>query len=262
MLDPSARASQSGNVKSLVKALTVLEAFRGRERYLSLAEITAITGLDKSAVQRCTRTLCEIGYLEQDPKTRRYALGRRVLDLSYEYLRTNHLIARAAPFLMELRQTTGERIDLTIPDGLDVLYVFCLPSKRESLAAALIGNRTPFYISAGGRAMLSRMNEDEARDILERSDLKARTSKTLTKVEAIMKELRTARKKGYSFQAEEWRLTKMVAAAPVMDTEGRPIAAVHIAGSITDWTPADFERRMGPLAAATAGHISGEQANP
>lgn len=250
-----------GNVKSLVKALNVLEAFRGRGRYLSLTEITDITGLDKSSVQRCTRTLCEVGYLEQDPKTRRYALGRRVLDLSYEYLRSNRLIERAAPFLVELRKTARERIDFTIPDGLDVLYVFRLQSKSESLSAALVGLRAPLYSSSGGRAILSQMAEDEARDILRRSSLKARTAKTLTEVEAIMNEVRRARTKGYCIQVEEYRLTEMVVAAPVVDGQGRPVAAVHIAGSTTEWSPDDFERRMGPLVVATAGDISSGQGN-
>ena len=56
-------------VKSVEKAFTVLDAFRGRERYMALGEIAQAASLDKSAVQRLTRTLCAIGYLEQDPAT-------------------------------------------------------------------------------------------------------------------------------------------------------------------------------------------------
>ena len=48
-------------VRSVEKAFMVLEAFTNRERYLSLGTIAEVTGLDKSAVQRFTRTLRDAG---------------------------------------------------------------------------------------------------------------------------------------------------------------------------------------------------------
>ncbi|TVR07760.1 MAG: IclR family transcriptional regulator [Salinarimonadaceae bacterium] len=241
-----------------MKAVVVLEAFCNRERYLSLSDLVAITGLDKSSAQRCTRTLKELGYLEQHPKTRRYAIGRRVLDLSFAYLHSNPLIVRAAPIMIELRQTARERVDLSVLDGPDLIYVYRLQTKREALSAALVGKRIPVYSSAGGRALLARLSDDEAMAILAASDLQPRTPYTLSDPEAIMAEVRRARTKGYALQVGEWRPGEIAAAAAVTDQEGRPIAALHIAGSTTEWSPEDFERRMGPLVAAAAadiGHI-------
>lgn len=245
-----------GNIKSLMKAISVLEAFRGRERYLSLAEIAAITGLDKSSVQRCTRTLRETGYLEQNQSTRRYAIGRRVLDLSFEYLRSNPLIERAAPILVDLRQAARERVDLSILDDTDLVYVFRLQSKRDAFSAALVGRRVPVYCTAGGRAIMSHMPDNEVRQILARSDLKRRTPRTIIEIEALMREIHRVRSNGYSIQAEEWRPGEIVAAAAVIDAYNRPVGAVHIAGSIAEWSPEEFERRMGPLVAVAASEVS------
>src|SRR5690606_18882555 len=128
-------ADSSLNVKSIHKAFVVLEAFRGGERYLNLGELAAATGLDKSAVQRFTHTLRTLGYLEQDPATRRYALGRRVLDLAHGYLKNHPLVERAAPILADLRRAVRERVDLSLMDGDDVLYLFRLQSKRETFSA-------------------------------------------------------------------------------------------------------------------------------
>lgn len=249
-------ASGVGGVKSLTKAIVVLEAFRDHDRYLSLSELVAITGLDKSSAQRCTHTLRDLGYLEQHPKTRRFAIGRRVLDLSFAYLHSNPLIVRAAPIMVDLRQTARERVDLSILDGPDLIYVYRLQTKREALSAALVGKRVPLYSSAGGRALLSCMSDEEARAILAGSDLRPRTPNTLVDPEAIMAEVRRARTKGYALQVGEWRPGEIVAAAAVTDQEGKPVAALHIAGSTTEWSPEDFERRMGPLVAAAAGEIS------
>ncbi|MCG6122821.1 MAG: IclR family transcriptional regulator [Microvirga sp.] len=245
-----------GSVKSLMKAIVVLEAFCSHDRYLSLSDLVAITGFDKSSAQRCTRTLKELGYLEQHPKTRRYAIGRRVLDLSFAYLHSNPLIVRAAPIMVDLRQSARERVDLSILDGPDLIYVYRLQSKREALSAALVGKRVPIYSSAGGRALLACLSDEEAMTILDGSDRRQRTPTTLTDPETILAEVRRARTKGYALQVGEWRPGEIVVASAVTDHEGRPVGALHIAGSTTEWSPEDFERRMGPLVAAAAGEIN------
>lgn len=244
------------NVKSIHKAFLVLEAFRGGDRHLSLGELAAATGLDKSAVQRFTHTLRAMGYLEQDPATRRYALGRRVLDLAYGYLRNHPLVERAAPILADLRRTTRERVDLSLLDGTDALYVFRMQSKRETFAAALIGRRVPLFCSAGGRAMLACMTDEEARGLVERSERPAFTADTRTDPVRIMAEVRRARRQGYGFQVGEWRPAELVVAAAIVDRGGAPVGAVHIAASVGEWKPEEFERRMAPLVKGAAQSIS------
>ena len=66
-------------VASVEKAFQVLRAFESRQRSLSLTEIADVTGLDKSAVQRFTYTLADLGYLKKDKET------RRLHDLSQDY---------------------------------------------------------------------------------------------------------------------------------------------------------------------------------
>ncbi|MCC7276505.1 MAG: IclR family transcriptional regulator [Alphaproteobacteria bacterium] len=244
------------NVKSIHKAFVVLEAFRDNERYLGLGELAAATGLDKSAVQRFTHTLRTLGYLEQDPVTRRYALGRRVLDLAFGFLKNHPLVERSAPILADLRRAARERVDLTLMDGDDVLYVFRLQSKRETFAAALVGRRVPLYCSAGGRAILSRLDDDEARRIVERVMRPAFTPATKTEPAKIMAEIRKARRQGYALQVGEWRPAELVVAAAIVDRAGAPLGAVHVAGSLGEWEPEEFERRMAPLVTNAVGAIS------
>ena len=244
-------------VRSVEKAFTVLEAFTNRERYLSLGTIAEITGLDKSAVQRLTRTLIGLGYLEQDPGTRHYCIGRRVLDLSFGYLQSNDLVERAAPVLIDLRKAARERVDLTLIDGNDILYVFRLQSKRETLHAALVGRRVPIYCSAGGRAIMARLPREEAEAMLARANPQPVTPHTLTDRDALLAEVDKARARGFAFQSQEWRLGELVVAAAVLNRDEAPVAAVHIAGSTTEWAPEEFAEKMGPLVLAAAQDIRG-----
>lgn len=252
-----ADAMSSLEVKSVGKAFKVLEVFSERERLLSLGEIATRTGIDKSAVQRITYTLQKLGYLDQDPASRRYMLAVRVLDNAFGYLRSHPLIEKAAPILLDLRRTIGERVDLSLLDREALVYVLRLQSKRESfLTAAHVGLRIPLYCAAGGRAVLAQLDEAEAVRILNNAPLRKHTPKTVTDPDLILKEVRKARRQGFAVQVEQWRQGEIALGAAVTNYLGRPVGAITIVASTTEWSVAEFEWKMSPHLVAAAQVIS------
>lgn len=244
-------------IQSLDKALSVLKAFSMAERFLGLGEIARITGLDKASAQRCVHTLVQSGYLEKDPQSGRFCLGKKVLDLSFHFLRAHPLVVSATPVLLQLRRDCGERTNLSLFDGTTVVYAVRLHGKREyPQYSTLIGRRMPTFCSAGGRATLARLPNDEVREILDRSDLRPLTPVTLTDPDAIMEKIEESRRLGYGFVNGESSPGELVVAAPVIDFAGRPVAAVHIAGSVSKWQPEDFERTFAPQAMEAANFLS------
>lgn len=256
LIAPPPAAEDPLHVASVGKAFRVLEAFRHTIHDLSLAEISEHTGLDKSAAQRFAHTLWQLGYLEKDERTRRFRLGKPVLDLTFSYLRSNRLVEVATPALVALRNACGERANLSLFDDTTLIYAIRQQTRREYFDGALIGRRIPVYGTAGGRAILAQLPEDEARDILARSSLRARTPRTLTDPERIMDAVRMAADKGYAIAVEETQLGEITLGAAVTDAKGRPIAAVHIAASVNDWTPETLAQKCASLAMETAQALS------
>jgi IclR family transcriptional regulator, pca regulon regulatory protein len=244
-------------IQSFDKVIRVLEAFRSADEFLGLAELVALTGLDKPQVQRSAHTLVATGYLDRDPITARLRLGKKCLDLGFHFLRTNPLVSVATPMLLQLRRDCGERTNLSLFDRTTLVYVIRLHGKREyPQFSTLIGRRMPTFCSAGGRATLAALSDEEAREILQESDLKPMTGDTLTEPERIMDEIRKSRERGYGFVVNESAPSEITVAAAVLDRERRPIAAVHIAGSLTKWSPEDYERNFSPYVVETARSLS------
>jgi IclR family transcriptional regulator, pca regulon regulatory protein len=255
----STERSDALNVASVAKAFRVLEAFGQTISDLSLMEIADITGLDKSATQRFSHTLWQLGYLEKDERTRRFRLGKPVLDLSFYYLRSNALIELATPALIDLRNSCGERANLSLYDKTTTIYVIRQQTKREYFDGSLVGRRIPVFCTAGGRAILSRLPAKEAADVISKSDLKPRTAKTVVDPSRIMEKVDEARQKGFGLAVEETVMGEITVGAAVTDAVGRPIAAVHIAASTSDWSPQSFEQRFAPLVVETAQSLSRSQ---
>ncbi|WP_419897539.1 IclR family transcriptional regulator [Roseomonas sp. USHLN139] len=234
-------------VGSVQKAFQVLHAFRDAGGPLSLAEIAAASGLDKSAAQRFSHSLWKLGYLEKDARTRRYRLGHRVLELSFSYLQGNRLVEAAMPMLAELRRATGQRVSLSLWEDLSLIYAIRQQSQREYFWASLIGRRVPLFCTAGGRAILAQLPPAEAADILARSSLRPLTPQTLTDPAAIMQRVEAARRDGFGLATAEVEQGERVIGVAVQRTDGRPVGALHLAAPLGEIDEAGFVARHAPL---------------
>jgi DNA-binding IclR family transcriptional regulator len=238
-------------VEAIARAFRVLEAFSARPQPRSLGEIAAETGLPKSAVQRAVHTLQRLGYMEHRPRGG-FAPGRKLLDRSFDYQRSEPLFERAMPVLIDLQREVGERVDLAVFDDLTMLYVFRLQSRRDTFRAGLGGRRVPTWCSSGGVAVLSRLPPARVEDILGRSCRRAATPFTITDPAEIRARVEEAGRRGYALLAQELQIGILALAAPVLDGDGQPVAAVHVTASIADVTEEEAHRRIGPAVVAAA----------
>src|ERR1700722_15894621 len=110
-------------VNSVSKAFAVLMAFGSERRSMSLPEIAEATGMGKSAAQRFAFTLETLGYLRRDPSSRRYRPAPRMLAPGLRYVQADELVEYALPLLSELNRRCMETVNLSRPDGVDMVCV-------------------------------------------------------------------------------------------------------------------------------------------
>jgi IclR family transcriptional regulator, pca regulon regulatory protein len=246
--------------QSVEKAFAVLGAFSGERRALNLAEAAAAAGMTTSSAQRCVHTLVRLGYLRRDEQLRRWVLTSRTLSLGYPYLAGHPVIEQATTHLVDLNQGCGESVSLSEPDGVEMVYIARFPSHKRFFIHMPIGRRLPMYCTSSGRAYLSALPRDEVREILQRSTLRAFTPHTLTDVTRILEIVDAARELGYAWASEECYRGDLTLGAPILGSNGRPIAAINLSGPTSRWTLADLRSRLAPLLLETARAASGSVA--
>ncbi|WNK00719.1 IclR family transcriptional regulator [Thalassospiraceae bacterium LMO-JJ14] len=244
-------------VGSLEKGFRVLAAFSDDFPALGVTEIALRTGLDKSAAQRFSNTLHQLGFLEKDAATRRYRPGRRLMELAYTYLRHSVLGAVAMPRLIEAGSTYQTTVNLAEREDTSVIYTVRIPHVKAAYSATVPGRRVPIFCSASGIAMMSRMDDDEAYGILARSDLVKRLATTLIDPDKIMKVVAQTRKRGFAMTYAQQLPREISIAAPIVDVRGRPVGAVQIPVYTPAWKQSVAAEKLGPLSIETADGISG-----
>ena len=253
------RATSTLYVASVGKAFRVLEAFRAGRRALGLAEVCALTGLDKSAAQRFTNTLHSLGYLRKEPTSRNFCLTPKSLDLGLSYLLASGIAQPAAPYLREAARQSDETVNLTQLDGADIVYIGRIPSRHIINNDVLVGTRYPAWCTATGRVMLAHMPEARQRKLLEAGERIQYTPQTVINVSQLLALIKRARADGYSFAAEQIFRGEYTVAAPIFGAAEEPMAAISIAAPASRYDEKGFVRKMVPIVMDTAAAISTTQ---
>ena len=165
-------AAGSSYSQSLERGLAILSAFRSGRPLLGISELGRDVGLSRSTTHRYVATLAALGYLQQDPDSKRYRLGPRVLDLGFSAINSMELREVAAPHLRELSDETGFTVNMAILDELDIVYVErCRSSRagqREIDLNLHVGARLPAYCTSLGKVLLAWLPADDQSERLER----------------------------------------------------------------------------------------------
>ncbi|HVR55345.1 MAG TPA: IclR family transcriptional regulator [Pseudolabrys sp.] len=243
-------------VNSIQKGFTVLNAFSRERPRLTLAAITASTGLDKSAAQRFVYTLHELGLLRKDEETKQYSLSPRLLEFAYAYIYSDGLIERAQPFLVEAHERTGETVNLFVLDGNDIILVSRIPGRNVVSLNIQVGLRMPALYSATGRVIASRLPPEQRQALLRETSYHAHTPQSVTDRAEMTALVEKAGKDGYSITCSQWFTGDVSVGAAIVDGSGRVVGAVSTSAPDRDMKVADARKKLVPATVEAARKIS------
>jgi IclR family pca regulon transcriptional regulator len=252
---------QPRSSQSLERGLSVLSAFRSDRPLIGTTELANELNLGVSTTHRYIATLARLGYLEQDPVTRRYRLGLRVVDLGFAAINSMELRQVASPHLQRLSNETGFTVNMAILDGAEVVYVdryrSTRPGQRHIDLNLHVGARLPAYCTSLGKALLAYLDLDERRRILDGVTLSRLGPNTFVTASALDAELDRVRASGLAVNNEELAYGLRSIAVPVRGASGEVVAAINLSfhTSMGAVSMAEMLSRYGPPLRKTASAV-------
>lgn len=209
------------------KGLSVLMAFEGRNRELTISEIAGKVNLNRAVTRRLVRTLEQMGFVTQDRG--RYQLTPRVLRLTRGFMETSSIPQVVQPVLRNTSHDIGESVSFAMLDGDEAVYVaHAFVPSRFSLNMVTVGSRVPLAPTAVGRAILAFLEKADREALLDRLGLTAYTARTQIERTAFADLLNSIRFSGFSFSESEYVEGVSSLALPVFDRESKVIGAISI----------------------------------
>lgn len=232
MSTTGSEAAASGDfVQSLARGLSVIRAFDADHPELTLSDVARRASLTRAATRRFLLTLESLGYVASD--ARAFRLTPRVLELGFSYLSSLSLPEIVQPHLEALSRDVDESVSAAVLDGIDIVYVARVPTRRIMSVRITIGTRFPAFATSMGRVLLAGLPDAAAEAVIAASDLASFTDRTLTDPIALGAELARVREQGCSLVDGELEPGLRSIAVPLHARDGRVLAALNVSTSAT-----------------------------
>ena len=231
-IDDDADDRQRVGVQSLGRAFAILEEVARHREGIGLADLSKLVDLHNSTTFHLAKTMVSLGYLRQEKDSKRYRVGRPLFALAASALDEIEMVNVATPVLEELSRETGESGHFAVRMGDAVVVIARTSGPGAFQLTDRVGVVRPAHCTALGKIILASLRPDQLKRFLERADLKPSTSKSITDVPALLREIAEIKRSGIAFDDGEFNPEVRCVAVPVTDFTGQIIGALGISGPI------------------------------
>jgi len=245
-------------VRSVDRAVRLLEALFLAPEGKHLAELSTQLSLHKTTVLRLVRTLVALGLVQREPSTDHYRFEplRWLTMVCYmrQTMERTDLVQRV---LDDLTAGIGEGIVLVVPDFGRHRTILAICSQPDNVVKVDLTTArvAPMHATAVGKALLAHLPPEELEQWVQ-TPLEPVTTHTVADPARLLQDLQRVREHGYAAAAQENLLGVSDLAVVILDDRGKAVGAlgVTVAG---EEIPGDKIAAWVPLLRRAGDQISG-----
>jgi IclR family transcriptional regulator, KDG regulon repressor len=217
-------------IQALERGLVILDIIGKAGRPLLLNEIAEHFSIDRSSFFRLIGTLAQNGFVIQDPETKRYTIGYRILELSGCLSNQGYIENLIRPIMRRIVAATGQHTHLAVLDRNEVVFIAVEQPHDPLTLNITVGTREPAAVTALGKSLLAFTEPAELDQILAKTRFVPYTAKTTNSASELKKDLESVRTNRVAIDDEEYRPGIVCFAAPVFDYRNQACFSIGISG--------------------------------
>ena len=262
---PSKPGAPAGQVQSLTRGFSILEALAKSGGGLTLTELAQRVQLPPSTTHRLLSTLEKMGYVYQAGDLGLWYIGLQAFTVGTTFLANRDFVAQSHASMHRLMEQAGETANLAILDGTEAVFIAQVQCHEMMRTLVKLGSRVPLHASGVGKALFAALPDEQIDAILKVRGLPRITENTIVVPETMWAALRVIRQRGYSFDDEEHARSTRCVGAAIYDEHAEPLGAISIAGPSARLADERI-RQLGPIVAHIAEeltrHLGGRWPHP
>ncbi len=243
------KKEEKGKIKSIEKALNLLELLSDNKKEMSITEIGKELHMGLSTVYRMLTTLKCHGYVIQNQQTSKYTLGIKLFVLGCKVQSTLNLVKLVTPFLQKLSQNTNESINFAILEGREAVCLSKIESSEVLRTDIKIGERLPAHCTAVGKVLLAFLSERKFTMLYgnDNKKLYTPTPNSISSVMELKKCLKKIKRDGYATDKEEFKIGINCLGVPILNNEGKSIAGISVTGPSSRFNLSEIKKLKNTL---------------
>ncbi|MEU6350680.1 IclR family transcriptional regulator [Streptomyces sp. NPDC047072] len=244
----SGEGREAGHVRAVQRAARIVTALTEHPYPLGIVELAKFVGLSPGSVHRLLATLVSVGWVEQNSRTSKYRLGMGAVGIGSVALATNPVVHDGRAYLARVAQWSGHDAVLSTLVGGKTVQLARAAGINTGLIEFEAGHPQPAHAMADGKLLLAFLPEDEVTDVLDGEELRRFTPHTITDLDRMRREFDVIRAQGYAVDNFERFDTGRGLAVPVVDSGGRPLAAMMCLGRLDPALDAELVQQLQAVA--------------
>lgn len=215
--------------RSVIRAFSILDAFRCLGGQGTAREIARCAGIDQATAHRFIATLEQVGAITRDRRGK-FSLGMTLLDLGDLVPSTSIICNACESSLASFAERCGETLHVGVFEAGMVTYLYKARSIAPSTERTQIGSQLEAYGTGLGKVLLAHLPESDISDYLSGESFVALTENTITAPERLRNELTVVRERAYAVDHGETYHGVHCVAVPIRSATGKVIAALSCTG--------------------------------
>ena len=221
---------------SVMKAFALLKAFHAPDEWLTSSELSRRANLPDASGYRLIQTLEEIGAVVRGPRGR-YRPGMLLLSLSHKVTKGELLRDASHKLMSELARSLKLTTHLAVLEQGMVTYIAKVTAPGAFSVNTRVGAQLEPYCSGLGKVLLAALPDEELESFILDGELVPLTPYTITTAAALRSEIKRVREQGHALDDREHHANMRCIAVPVLDSEGRTVAALSASDEAARMTP-------------------------
>jgi len=236
----STDANDQVKVKSLYKALNLLNYFNEKKLEYGISELAQLSGMQKSSIHNIIATMAKCGFIHKNPKTNKYSLGLKLLELSHLLSNDDNSWQIIRTQMTNIAEKTGETVFFATLYGTQIIYREAAFPLHSLSVRGIKGVIAPMYCTGIGKAILAFQDTSFVQWVIE-AGFTSFTPNTITDPEKLLQELDLIRKRGYAVDNMEHEYGIACVGVPIRNEEDILIGAMSISGPSPRFTDEKFK---------------------
>jgi DNA-binding IclR family transcriptional regulator len=237
----------SGTAAVAVERAVEILLFLAEDGEASITQIAKTVGVGNSAAHRILAALKNRSLVDQSPASGLYSLSWGVLALTHPRGRRPDLRTVALPFMVALRDLSGETVTINARSGNERVCIEAIDSHHEISFRAEIGRVACLYAGASGKVILANFSREEFDNYLTTVEVEPLTPHTVTNISDLAREMTEIRRVGYALGLEDRTPGVCAVSAPILaDRPPGVVGSLSIVGPCDRCTRTDLEAWAGP----------------
>lgn len=224
-------------IQSLERGLHILEHLSNSIEPLSVAELCALTGIQRTTLYGLINTLISEGYITKEERSGRYSVTSKMFMLSRNYTQKDPISVNSEKSVVELA-AKYPNILVRAVRFQDLQVVELLYSSGSTTLvgpnAVNLSDLKALPATSSGKMVCSSLTDNEIFELFRNHEFARFTNNTITNTKDLIEEIRKIRAQGYATDNGELMENTYCMSFPIRDSSNAVIGAIGFSGEQAD----------------------------